>query len=134
MEKIITLISAIFAFIASYFWKLGMDNAEQYLALGGVILFDGFMGIWRSIKEKDFRTYRAINTLKKLFTWTVILTTSLLIEKGFPEITWISETLVIPFIVFEFLSGIKNASLVGLIDLKFLKFIDQHKTLGDKNV
>lgn len=134
MEKAILIISAICTFLVTYFLKLGMDNVEQYLALVGVILFDGFMGIWRSIKEKDFRTYRAINTLKKLFTWFFILTISLLIEQGFPEITWISETLVIPFIIFEFISGVKNASLIGLIDLKFLKFIDQHKTLRDKDV
>ena len=127
MEKTITLISAVFAFIVTYFWKIGMDNIEQFLALVAVILFDGFMGIWRSIKEKDFRTYRAINTIKKLFSWVIILTTSLLIEKGFTEVTWISETIITPFIIFEFLSGLKNADSIGLIDLKFLKNIDKHK-------
>jgi hypothetical protein len=132
MDKVWISISAVVTFLVTYFWNIGMNNVEQFLAVFAVIFFDGFTGILVAVKMRDFRTYRAINTLKKLFSWWFILTTSLFIEKAFPGTSFISETLVIPFCLFEALSGIKNLSNAGWIDLKFLKNIDQHKNLLDK--
>jgi hypothetical protein len=132
MERFWIAISAIVTFLVTYSWNIGMANVEQFIAIFAVIFFDGFAGILVAIKNRDFRTYRAIKTIKKLFSWWLILTTSLFIEKAFPGTSFISETLVIPFCLFEALSGIKNLSLAGWIDLGFLKNIDKHKTFLDK--
>ena len=132
MEKAWIAISAVVTFLVTYFWNIGMANVEQFIAVFAVIFFDGFGGILVAVKKRDFRTYRAIKTIKKLFSWWFILTTSLFIEKAFPGTSFISETLIIPFCLFEALSGIKNLSLAGWIDLGFLKNIDQHKTFLDK--
>ena len=132
MEKFWIGISAVITFLVTYFWNIGMANAEQFLAVFAVIFFDGFTGILVAIKRRDFRTYRAIQTIKKVFSWCFILMVSLFIEKAFPGTSFISETLIIPFCLFEALSGIKNLSNAGWIDLGFLRNIDKHKNLFDK--
>jgi hypothetical protein len=132
MEKFWIAISAVVTFLVTYFWNISMANVEQFIAVFAVIFFDGFAGILVAVKNRDFRTYRAIKTIKKLFSWWFILTTSLFIEKAFPGTSFISETLIIPFCLFEALSGIKNLSLAGWIDLSFLRNIDKHKTFLDK--
>jgi phage-related holin len=53
------------------------------------------------------------------------------VEKGFPGTGWLSETILVPFIVFELLSALKNASMAGFIQADLLNQIldkfDTHK-------
>ena len=130
-DKLIAALAAVVSFIISYSFKIVADNSELYLAVVSVISLDGFGGITRAVKRRDFRTYKAIKTVKKLFTWTFILTVTLFIEKGFTEITWLSETVITPFIILEFISSLKNLSAAKLIKLEvlnnILKDIDKHK-------
>ena len=54
-----------------------------------------------------------------------------MIEKGFVGAGWISEVIVIPFMVLQLISALKNASMAGLIKTeelnKILDRIDKHK-------
>lgn len=122
-------------FISTYFYNLTLDHAEQYLALIAVVLFDGFFGIIAGVKREGFQTFKALKVLRTTVTWIVILTVLLLVEKGFPGTNWLSETILVPFIVFELLSALKNASMAGFIqaDLlnKILDKFDTHK--GERN-
>ena len=63
--------------------------------------------------------------------WWLILTVTLSVEIGFAGTSWLSETFIIPFIVFQLISALKNASLVGFIDIHLLNIIldkiDKHK-------
>ena len=126
--------TTILAFLCSYFLELTMDNVEQYLAVTALVFMDGFFGIMAGIKREGFKTYKAIKVLKTLFSWTLILTVLLLIEKGFTGTGWLSETVVIPFMVFQLISALKNASMAGLMNQKelnsILDKIDKHK--GDR--
>ena len=126
--------TTILAFLCSYFLELTMDNVEQYLAVTALVFMDGFFGIMAGIKREGFKTYKAIKVLKTLFSWTIILTVLLMIEKGFTGTGWLSETVVIPFIVFQLISALKNASMAGLMNQKelnaILDRIDKHK--GDR--
>jgi hypothetical protein len=58
----------------------------------------------------------------------------LVIEKGFSAASWLSETILIPFIVFQLISALKNASMAGFIKAGLLNDIldriDKHK--GDR--
>jgi phage-related holin len=121
-------------FISTYFYNLTLDHVEQYLALIAVVLFDGFFGIVAGVKREGFQTFKALKVLRTTVTWIVILTVLLLVEKGFPGTGWLSETILVPFIVFELLSALKNASIAGFIqaDLlnKILDKFDTHK--GDR--
>lgn len=126
--------STLTAFICSYFFKLTMDNADQYLAVVAVIFMDGFFGIIAGIKREGFKTYKALRILKTLTAWIVTLTVLLIVEKGFSNTSWLSETILIPLIVFQVISSLKNAADAGYIKnevlTKILEKIDQHKSFN----
>ena len=127
-------ITAAITFMCSYFMELTMSNAEQYLALVGVVFIDGFFGVIAGIKREGFQTRKAVTVLKRAVTWVAFLTVILMVERGFEGTGWLSETIIVPFIVLQLVSALKNASMVGLIksaDLnKLLDKIDLHK--GDR--
>lgn len=127
-------VSALCGFMGSYFMNLTANNTEQYLALTAVVLLDGFFGLIAGIKREGFKTYKAVKVLKTLFAWVLILTVILSVELGFKGTSWLSETILMPFIVFQLISALKNASMSGFIKTellnKILDKIDQHK--GDR--
>ena len=127
----ITALSTVGAFIGSYFMNLTADNTEQYLAVIAVVLLDGFFGLCAGIKREGFKTYKAVKVLKTIFAWVLILTVILSVELGFTGTGWLSETILVPFIIFQLISALKNASMAGFIqnDLlnEILDRIDKHK-------
>lgn len=129
--KLILASTATVGFFCSYFLQLTMDNAEQFLAVATVLLLDGFFGIIAGIKREGFKTYKALKVIKSIFAWEIILTTILMIEKGFTGTSWLSETIITPFIVFQTISALKNASMAGFIKNELLNIIldkiDKHK-------
>ena len=118
-------------FICSYFMELTMENAEQYLAIISLVFVDGFFGIIAGVKREGFKTYKALKVLKNMFAWMVILTVILSIELGFQGTAWLSETIIAPFMVFQMVSALKNASMAGFIKNELLNEIldriDSHK-------
>ena len=128
-------VSAVVAFISTYFFNLAMTNSDQYLALVGVIMTDGFFGVIAGTKKYGFQTRKALKVLKTLVTWIILLTVLLMVEKGFKGTNWLSETILVPFIVFQLMSALKNASMPGFIKMEALNSIldkfDNHK--GDRN-
>ncbi len=118
-------------FMASYFMDLTLSNIEQFLAVGFVVILDGFFGIIAGIKREGFKTFKALSVLRTLAIWWVILGVILSIEKGFPGTSWLSETIIVPFLVFQLMSALKNASMAGLIKNELLNTIldkiDNHK-------
>jgi len=119
------------SFVMSYFMKVAFPYWDQYLGLALVILLDGFFGVVAGVKREGFKTFKALKIFKSLFTWFLILTTALVTEKAFPYASWISETFILPVIVFYLISAIKNASSSGFIRSevvnKIMEKIDQHK-------
>jgi phage-related holin len=122
-------------FLGTYFLELTMGNAEQYLALIAVVFIDGFFGIAAGIKREGFQTRKAVRVLQRAVGWSAFLTVLLMVEKGFAGTAWISETVIIPFIVLQIISALKNASMAGFIKAeelnKILDRIDNHK--GNRN-
>ena len=119
------------SFFCSYFFQLTMGNVEQYLALIAVIFIDGFFGIAAGIKREGFQTRKAVRVLKRAVTWVAILTVLLMVERGFQGTAWLSEVVIIPFVVLQLISALKNASMAGFIKAeelnKILDRIDNHK-------
>ena len=128
---IILSVSTVAAFLCSYFLQLTMDNAEQYLAIIALVFVDGFFGVIAGIKREGFKTYKALRVLKTAIYWVILLTLILMIEKGFPGTGWLSETVTVPFIIFELISVLKNASMAGFLNSKEVNYvldkIDKHK-------
>ena len=121
-------------FICSYFMELTMQNAEQYLAITTLVFADGFFGIIAGIKREGFKTYKAIKILRTLIFWVIMLTLILVIEKSIPGAGWLSETMLMPIVIFQLISTLKNASMAGFIKMdavnQILDRIDRHK--GDR--
>ena len=119
------------SFLCSYFLELTLGNAEQYLALIAVVFVDGFFGIAAGIKREGFQTRKAVRVLKRTVGWVSFLTVILMVEKGFVGTGWLSEAIIIPFIVLQLISALKNASMAGFIKAeelnKILDRIDNHK-------
>jgi len=134
---IITLsMSTLLAFIGTYFFNLTADNIEQFLAIGLIIFVDGFFGVWAGIKREGFQTFKALKVIKTFGFWMVMLACILSIEKGFKGTAWLSETIMAPFMVFQLISVLKNASMVGIVQNELLTQIldklDKHK--GERDV
>ena len=128
-------VSTMLTFIWAYFFNLAMTNSDQYLALVAVVMVDGFFGVIAGTKREGFQTCKAIKVLRTLVTWVLLLTVLLMVEKGFKGTSWLSETVLVPFIVFQLMSALKNASMAGFIKIEALNSImdkfDNHK--GDRN-
>jgi uncharacterized membrane protein len=111
--------------------ELTMQNAEQYLAVSTLVFADGFFGILAGIKREGFKTYKAIKILRTLIFWVIMLTLILVIEKSIPGAGWLSETMLMPLVIFQLISTIKNASMAGFIKAdivnQLLDRIDKHK-------
>ena len=121
-------------FICSYFMDLTMQNAEQYLAVATLVFADGFFGVIAGVKREGFKTYKAIKIIRTLIFWIIMLTLILVIEKSIPGAGWLSETMLMPLVIFQLISTFKNASMAGFIKAdvvnKILDTIDKHK--GDR--
>tara|TARA_R100000541_G_scaffold2499_1_gene9010 strand:+ start:1946 stop:2398 length:453 start_codon:yes stop_codon:yes gene_type:complete len=128
-------LSSVCAFIGTYLMNLTMGNSEQYMAVLLVLLLDGIFGIIAGMKREGFKTYKALRVLKNIFAWELILTAILSIELGFEGTAWLSETILAPFMVFQMVSALKNASMAGFIKNELLNEIldriDSHK--GKRN-
>ena len=130
---ILLSVTTTITFICSYFGNLVLDNSSQYLAVIAVAFLDGIFGIIAGTKKEGFKTYKALKILKTTFTWLAILTVVLMVEIGFVGTFWLSETIIMPFIVFQLISILKNAAQAGFIKGSLLNDIlskiDQHKNI-----
>ena len=124
------------SFLCSYFLELTMGNAEQYLALIAVVFIDGLFGIIAGAKREGFQTRKAVRVLQRAVSWAMFLTVILMVEKGFKGTAWLSEAVIIPFIILQLISALKNASMAGFIKTeelnKILDRIDNHKGFRNK--
>jgi phage-related holin len=132
----ITSFTAGVTFMCSYFMNLTMANSDQYLAIVGVMFLDGIFGIIAGCKREGFQTRKAIKVLRNTVAWLVILTVILMVEQGFAGTAWLSEVIVVPFMVFQLISALKNASMSGFIQMSLLNQIldkiDKHKGIRDE--
>ena len=133
MQTKITIvgITSFCTYMCTYLLNLSMENMEQYLAVVAVLWLDGIFGIWAGIKREGFKTYKALKITRSTFVWLAILTVILMVEKGFTGTAWLSEVVIVPFMVLQLISALKNASMAGLIKMeelnKILDRIDKHK-------
>jgi phage-related holin len=133
MQTKITIvgITSFCTYMCTYLFNLSMENMEQYLAVVAVLWLDGIFGIWAGIKREGFKTYKALKITRSTFVWLAILTVILMVEKGFTGTAWLSEVVIVPFMVLQLISALKNASMAGLIKMeelnKILDRIDKHK-------
>ena len=132
MKTTLLATTAALSFVCTYFFNLAMENSDQYLAVVAVIFMDGFFGVIAGTKREGFKTYKAVRILKTLVAWIITLTALIMVEAGFKGTSWLSETILIPLIVFQVISALKNAEQAGFIKndalAAILNKIDRHKS------
>jgi len=137
LTLIILASTATLSFLGSYFMDLTLNNAEQFLGIAAVVFLDGFFGIIAGIKREGFKTFKALSVLRTLGVWWIILGAILAVEGGFKGAGWMSETIIIPFLIFQIISALKNASMAGFIKVDVLNIIldkiDNHKGIRNAN-
>ena len=133
---VITSLTAGVTFMCSYFMELTMANSDQYLAVVGVMFLDGVFGMVAGTKREGFQTRKALNVLRNTVAWLIILTVILMVEQGFVGTAWLSEVIVVPFMVFQLISALKNTSMAGFIQVgllnQILDKIDKHKGIRNE--
>jgi len=113
-----------------------MSNQDQYIAVVGVTFVDGIFGIIAGTKREGFKTHKALSVLRNAVVWILILSAVLMIEKGFAGTMWLSEVVIVPFMIFQLVSALKNASMAGYIKVGLLNHIldkiDNHKGIRNE--
>ena len=128
--KVILASSAFMGYVCDHILDITMTYNEQFLSVGFVILLDGFFGVIAGTKREGFKTYKALKVIKTMCIWWIILFVILSIQSSF-KVSWLSGTIVLPFMVFQIVSALKNASMAGFIKMELLNEIldkiDNHK-------
>lgn len=127
LNLIITLLSFLFA----YGKVLILDNINLFIAIGVVVIIDWIFGVMIAIKNKKFETQKALKIVYYLITYWSMLFAVLSIEKGFSSAFWLTEAIIMPILVFQIISMIKNLMLLGVINnslaKQMFKNIDRYK-------
>lgn len=125
------LASSVFGGICSEAITIIINEKWQFISIALVVILDAFLGISRALIKKEFETQKAFKGIFMLVVFWAILGVVLSLEKGFPYASFLSEAILLPICLFQIISIIKNAHLLGMIngDLaqKILKNIDKHK-------
>jgi phage-related holin len=128
--KILVVSLSIGAMMAELIQDL-LINKFQFIAILAVVIVDSFFGIAKALYQDNFETRKAFKAIFMLVAFWVLLATVLLIEKGFPFASFLSEAILLPILVFQLISILKNMQLLGLINNtlanEILKRIDNHK-------
>ena len=107
------------------------ENIDMFRAISFVVFIDFVFGVIKAIKFGRFRVNRAMKVVYYLVSYWMILFVVLSIEKSHSSAFWLSEAVFLPIIIFQLISALKNASLIGAIPqgllLKILESIDKHK-------
>lgn len=124
---IVSLISAAFG----YFKLILLDHTNLFEAITWVVLIDFIVGVSLAIKNEDFQTRKAMKIIYYFTTYFVLAAMVLKVEEGFASAFWLSEAVIMPILVFQVVSILKNLSLLGVINNSLLKDIlskiDKHK-------
>ena len=112
-------------------------NAKyQFIAIAAVVILDLLFGIAKALNLQNFETKKSFKSVFMLVAFWGLLATVLTIEKGFPFASFLSEAILLPILVFQLISILKNLQLLGLISnellTKILSSIDKHKEVNQQ--
>ena len=131
MKTKILIYAFSFGAITSQWVEMLIDAQDQFISIFFVVLLDATFGILKAFKLKNFQTKKTFKAVYMLVGFWLLLATVLTIEKGFPFASFLSEAILLPIILFQLISALKNMHLLGLIEnstlTKILANIDKHK-------
>jgi small basic protein len=114
--------------------NLMIDNVYQFIAILVVVGLDASLAMARAYKTGVFETNKALIAVVKFTIFCLLLAVVLVIEKGFPVASFLSESILLPILLVQLISILKNMQLLGLINNttldKILTKIDKHKEVN----
>lgn len=116
----INVIAAFLGAVLAYFNVLYLDNKDLFAAITIVVIGDWFSGVALALHKNKFETWKSLKVVYYLTAYSCTLAMVLSIEKGYPAAFWLSEAVIMPILVFQTISFLKNLSLLGLIPKSLL--------------
>ena len=131
MKTKLLLYAFSFGAIGSEIISTFIDAQHQFLSIFMVVILDAIFGIAKAFKMDNFETRKTFKAGYMLVGFWLLLGTVLTIEKGFPFASFLSEAILLPILLFQLISTLKNMQLLGLINNEtlnnILSKIDKHK-------
>ena len=131
-EAVFNFFVTVFCAIFGYFHITIIQNKHLFIAVLIVVVGDWIFGTIVAIKNKTWETQKALKIVYYFFTYSVIVFVVLSIENASPTAFFLSDAIVMPILIFQTISMLKNASLIGWIPkgllLEILEKIDNYKT------
>lgn len=137
-NSIVTLFSLIFGYFNSMF----LEKTDLFIAVLVVVFVDNILGQIIAVKTKTYNkrlkkwgtaweNQRALKGVYYIVGYSAIVAVVLSIQKGFPAAGFLDEAVVLPILIFQLVSILKNASLLGVLPqgllLQLLENIDNYK-------
>ena len=130
-ELMFNLCATFISFMAGYFNILVLDNVNLFMAVFCVVAGDWFFGSVLAVRNGKWETRKALNIVWYLTGYWIIVFIVLSIEKAHPAAFFLSEAVVMPILIFQVISMLKNTSMLGILPqgllLQMLKNIDSYK-------
>jgi hypothetical protein len=130
-ERVMGILLTIIGSFLGYFHLIFFDNKDLFLNVAVVIIGDWLAGVAVAIKKDKFQTQKALKFIWYLVAYEGLLAEVLSIEKSYPSAFWLSEAVIMPLLVLQTISMVKNLSILKLIPSRVLSDIlariDKHK-------
>lgn len=116
-------------FVFTYAKVFVMDSKDIFISITVVVLSDFIVGSLAN--RKNFETKKALKVVWYFVSYNMLAYIVLTIEQGFPAAFWLSETVLMPILIFQVISILKNMKKLGLLPhtviTEILDKIDKHK-------
>ena len=141
VEAVITAVTLFLFSIFAHYQTMFQEHNSMFIAIWSVVWLDWGFGVWLAIRNSKFETRKALKVLYYSVAYTSMLVVVLEVKKGFPSAFWMSDGIIMPILIFQTISILKNMSLLKIIPqglfLEILKKIDNYKEINlditDKN-
>lgn len=132
---IINTILSITGLMLVEFFNLAIEHAAEHILITIILLADFFSGMIRALKLKNFSTRRALDIVWQIAGYNIVIFMTYQIEQVYPSLSFLDEAVILPIVVFNFLSFLKNLTLIGVLKneivLKIFGNIDKYKETFD---
>lgn len=127
-----TAFGAVIGLIESHIW----DPAAMFFIIIGLTACDFVTGVWVGARQRKLETRRFKRGVYTVFAFVLILFFTHNMAKYDTRFSWLPTAVIVPMILIQFASLVKNLSLLGLLPTRFANYLfdrlDVYKNPTDK--
>ena len=131
MKITISLIAFITGIAFSDIIENILSEQLQFISIFLVVILDLIFGAAKAFNQKNFKTSKSMKSVFMLVAFWSLLSVVLVIEMTYEYMSFLSEAILLPIILLEIISILKNMHVLGLLTGealgRILKNIDKHK-------